>query len=329
MENKVRLDYIDYAKGIGILLMVIGHYEYLNHAFMQWIFSFHMPMFFLFSGYLDYRFNLKTNAYVYVKKRVYSLLIPYIAFSLIVLVLEYVIGKNRDIVHGLVSALYYIEDPGFWFFFLLYITDMFFLFYRKIKQGWIKVFFLLALFAISLLTSWNAPVFRTLPFKAHFWPSCFFYFVIGALLAEKAPFFDSVIKEKNGFWGGVFLLSILIFLYVGLNDIFIWVFIARPHYALIALVGSLLIITVGIIIAESQFVFLKKALKYCAINAIVICVFHSKIFWLVRIIDPLIGVDPDSWLSHIIVIIAEIGLLMPTIYVFNHFFPFLVGKRKS
>lgn len=330
MENRVRLDYIDYAKGIGILLMVIGHYEYLNHAFMQWIFSFHMPMFFLFSGYLDYRFNLKTNANTYVKKRVYSLLVPYATFALIVLALEFVIGKNRDIAHGLVSAFYYIEDPGFWFFFLLFVTDIFFLLYRKIKQDWLKVFTLCTLFAISLLTAWDAAVFRTLPFKIHFWPSCFFYFVIGALVAEKSPFFDSVIKTKKWILGGAFLLlSVLVLLYVGLNDIYIWVFIARPHYALIALVGIIFIIAIGIIIDESKLYFLKKVLKYCAVNAIVICVFHSKIFWLVRTLDPLIGVDPTSWVSHVIVAISEIGLLIPTIYVFNRFSPFLVGKRKS
>jgi len=40
MESRTRIDYIDYAKGIGILLMVIGHYEYLNQYVENWIFSF-------------------------------------------------------------------------------------------------------------------------------------------------------------------------------------------------------------------------------------------------------------------------------------------------
>ena len=47
-----RLDYIDTAKGIGIILVVIYHHllgaDYINN----WISSFHMPLFFMITGYL-------------------------------------------------------------------------------------------------------------------------------------------------------------------------------------------------------------------------------------------------------------------------------------
>jgi len=124
------------------------------------------------------------------------------------------------------------------------------------------------------------------------------------------------------------ILSILVLFYVGVKDIFIWVFIARPHYAIIALLGILLVVTLSIMIDDSKLDFLKRVLRYCASNAIVICVFHSKIFWLVRTIDPYLGIQPSSWLSHFIVVCAEVCLLMPVIYVFNHYFPYLVGKRR-
>ena len=52
MENltKRRLNYLDYAKGIGILLVVLGHIY--NNSVKLWIYSFHMPLFFIISGYL-------------------------------------------------------------------------------------------------------------------------------------------------------------------------------------------------------------------------------------------------------------------------------------
>ena len=52
MENltKKRLNYLDYAKGIGILLVVLGHIY--NNSVKLWIYSFHMPLFFIISGYL-------------------------------------------------------------------------------------------------------------------------------------------------------------------------------------------------------------------------------------------------------------------------------------
>ena len=51
MYNKSRIEYIDIAKGIGILLMVIGHMVSI-FPIRQFIFQFHMPMFLIFSGFL-------------------------------------------------------------------------------------------------------------------------------------------------------------------------------------------------------------------------------------------------------------------------------------
>ena len=42
----------DSAKGIVILLMIIGHMpNYIPHAVREIIYSFHMPFFFIISGY--------------------------------------------------------------------------------------------------------------------------------------------------------------------------------------------------------------------------------------------------------------------------------------
>ena len=48
---KNRDDVIDIAKGIGILLMILGHCNGLPYLLRNFIFSFHMPLFFIFSGY--------------------------------------------------------------------------------------------------------------------------------------------------------------------------------------------------------------------------------------------------------------------------------------
>lgn len=50
-SEKIRIEWIDGAKGIGILLMVIGHAgapDFLRH----WIYGFHMPMFFIIAGFV-------------------------------------------------------------------------------------------------------------------------------------------------------------------------------------------------------------------------------------------------------------------------------------
>ena len=47
---KKRINYFDIAKGLGILLMIIGHMPIKNEYLKNFIFCFHMPLFFAISG---------------------------------------------------------------------------------------------------------------------------------------------------------------------------------------------------------------------------------------------------------------------------------------
>ena len=46
-----RLSWLDILKGIGIILVAVGHI-YLNEKINHWIYSFHMPLFFLAAGWV-------------------------------------------------------------------------------------------------------------------------------------------------------------------------------------------------------------------------------------------------------------------------------------
>ena len=80
--NTKRIDSIDIAKGITILLMVIGHchlqpdFKYLY----LWIFSFHMPLFFFLSGYF---FRPRSNKEL-IKSDLNKLVKPYILTSALI-----------------------------------------------------------------------------------------------------------------------------------------------------------------------------------------------------------------------------------------------------
>lgn len=49
---KNHLYWIDFAKTIGLLLMILGHGNMVNDEFRCYIYSFHMPLFFIISGLL-------------------------------------------------------------------------------------------------------------------------------------------------------------------------------------------------------------------------------------------------------------------------------------
>jgi fucose 4-O-acetylase-like acetyltransferase len=80
-----RVEYIDIARGIGILLVALAHADvslfspYLHRL----IYSFHMPLFFFLSGYF---FNPQTPFWALVKKRFNTILKPY----LVTIVLIYI-----------------------------------------------------------------------------------------------------------------------------------------------------------------------------------------------------------------------------------------------
>ena len=49
--NDKRLLWIDVAKGIAIILMIIGHTVKFGTYSRNFIFSFHMPLFFILTGF--------------------------------------------------------------------------------------------------------------------------------------------------------------------------------------------------------------------------------------------------------------------------------------
>ena len=93
-----RIDFLDISKGIGITLVVMGHLigegskSFSGSDFFQgWIYSFHMPLFFIISGIL-LGFSLSKDAPNKYKKKATSLLnnllLPYFLWTAVYFVLD-------------------------------------------------------------------------------------------------------------------------------------------------------------------------------------------------------------------------------------------------
>jgi fucose 4-O-acetylase-like acetyltransferase len=84
-----RDDKIAVAKGIGIILVVIGHCSNAveTKSICNFIYMFHMPLFFFVSGYF---FNLKyiENKKTFVKKRIKGLYVPFIKWNILFILLH-------------------------------------------------------------------------------------------------------------------------------------------------------------------------------------------------------------------------------------------------
>lgn len=150
---KDRLLYLDCMKGIGIILMVLGHLDISNSIFKHWFYCFHMPLFFMVSGVI---WALKDNAKglsvsSLLKKRIFQLGVPYFAFCLIkiafYLFLSIIAHENFDW-HELLKQTFLLRGIGaLWFLPCFFISEILLLLSIKTKNT--LVIFVLLIFATT------------------------------------------------------------------------------------------------------------------------------------------------------------------------------------
>ena len=95
MDN-ARIDYFDIVKGIGILCVIAGHMGI--SPIDSVVFTFHMPLFFLISGYF---ISTKISFKDFCNKKFKQLLFPYIFTSICLILLKipvnFVLGNSKNI----------------------------------------------------------------------------------------------------------------------------------------------------------------------------------------------------------------------------------------
>lgn len=156
-----RLKEIDMLKGLGIILMIMGH-QYYGEYFDKWIHAFHMPIFFIISGFLYHSPN-SIKEFLY--RRVKALLIPYLFFASIhfsLISLKIIIsGESVKTLYVYLCHIFWINTEGLpicgaiWFLTALFFANIFYLlidrYVKKIMPKGLCVF-LTAIIGIVLPT---------------------------------------------------------------------------------------------------------------------------------------------------------------------------------
>lgn len=142
---KKRLDYFDIAKGIGVFLVLIGHlqgpeifqYSPFILPVCEWIFSFHMPFFFIVSGMLIcYKNDTIKDYKAIAKNRFKGIMVPYYWFSFFyMLVVFNAFFKKQIMVDTILVNLWYVlicyGMNVLWFLPALYFAELIFIFLMK------------------------------------------------------------------------------------------------------------------------------------------------------------------------------------------------------
>ena len=90
MTGKKRYDFIDMAKGVGMLFIMIGHLGITRiealYPLQAWIYSFHIPLFFFLSGFL---FRSDVGVKQFVGSKLKSIVIPYFCTGIIIIIYKF------------------------------------------------------------------------------------------------------------------------------------------------------------------------------------------------------------------------------------------------
>ena len=136
---------VDVLRGIAVLAVLLGHaiqrgfvINYENKIIFKIIYSFHMPLFMLLSGYALHRYTKKWDA-KFLKKRFLRLIIPTIVWSYIIYFMrnfdfvgikEFVVFP--DTVLNYTKALVLHPDFIIWFLYIVFLCDIIFFIQNKI-----------------------------------------------------------------------------------------------------------------------------------------------------------------------------------------------------
>ncbi|MFX4261543.1 acyltransferase family protein [Pelotomaculum propionicicum] len=128
-----RQKWVDIAKGLGIIAVAAGHSGSGAAYYLYW---FHMPLFFIISGYLFKPLKDWLSVFNWSLRRTCQLLLPYISFLAIIVVVEFYLGNRAFDYKKIADSFTFNLYPGgrfiggfyvtFWFITCLYITQIVF-----------------------------------------------------------------------------------------------------------------------------------------------------------------------------------------------------------
>ncbi|MFS2187010.1 acyltransferase family protein [Mucilaginibacter sp. Mucisp84] len=348
MTNKIREFWIDNAKVIGIALVVLGHLVLIETKITTFIYSFHMPLFFLISGYLHKNNNTFKET---VKKDAQRLLVPYCYFYLITFVYWFVVvflrhrseypgtllqeGAVKPFL-GLLLGVGYdtpisrsTNDP-LWFLIALFNIKLIYQYLAKITKNKIEYIICITLLLVSIIMGikyveydlWFSidSAILALPF------------FIGGVLLKRSGIIVKVIKQKAVNIIMLVVFSVATFYLVkyngradinatiwGQNIILFYITGFSGTFMIIAL-SSLLSFIKGRLIV---FISLNTLILMCVQNMLIsICSFLWKV--LKMTLPTHLSIGQAISVTSVVLLIS-----LPVMYFIDRYLIFLTGAKKA
>jgi fucose 4-O-acetylase-like acetyltransferase len=206
-----RVAWVDFAKGIGIFLVVLGHtlrglfnYGYAEdsgvlHWLDTWIYAFHMPLFFFVSGLFIQR-SAQRNWTEFAGRKLGAIVYPYVIWSLLQGILQAFTKSETTPAATLGNLWRIIYEPRdhFWFLYALMVITLLFWICERIRPLWLFVGLSVALYVGYIFNAQLAlvePINRWSVF--YLMRSEAIYFALGAIVVRQS-WFNAMLDRATG-----------------------------------------------------------------------------------------------------------------------------------
>ena len=332
-QGSKRIPFVDIAKAIAIFLVLMGHTVDSDTMSKTVIYSFHMPLFFMLSGFVmkSRASYTKETWKTFLGKRVWTMLFTYLLWGLIYA--KFSFKHLLYILWGTRNTLIYAESlTSLWFLPVLFLASVMAEAVNaaasriKCNRALVLSLFAVGMLCIGLILPTNEKY--GYPFGADIAFTAAGFMLIGELAAM---LFQMPFTQKPLLSAVCFLVSagcfIAYFLLVPQDG---YVLMANSIYGnpflfvFISLIGSVMVISFSMLlqcVKQDQ-----KLLPYIGRNTLGIFILHKPVVELLRKVVTKLHFDYNHPVCLFVIPVVTLCVVLPVLYVIQRYAPFLFGK---
>lgn len=329
-----RMIWLDQLKAISIYIVILGHslLKFKKHKLFKFIYSFHMPLFFIISG-MTFRPEKYNRIKDCVKDKFIKLVYPYIALNILALPLWYINVKTGMIPYDspfrlLIGILYSnssvarAPSNATWFLMTLFCAEViYYMIYRYFKTD-NNIFMVSCILAIIGVIAPLGKEFYDAPFHLDVSLVAQFFYGCGYLLKKNFNYFKNCFKEYTTV-KIIFIFTVGVFFGI-INK---QVDMSNELYRNITytLITSISLSFLLIYIVQGLR-FSNKMLIYIGQNTIIILALHIP---LLRVLQALFPIFMKNQIYAILASLIVFVLMVPTVWIVNKVFKMFVKMPKT
>jgi len=312
---KKRLDYLDKAKGLLIILMVYGHV--VNHGYIRDVlYCFHMPAFFVISGILlHYTNGYQRKPWDVLVSRLYAFGIPFLFYEATGPITDIILNGALLNIKGYIynTITLSLNNKTMWFLIALFLIEVsFVILLRFLPNARIIISISVLLHLLSFIIPSSNGFISQIKGGMRY----YVYFVL-------VFYFGSFFSETRKPLGELSAIILLIAPFIKTKlEIYDW--ITRVFSAFIALSGTYSAIQFSKVHLGNC---IDRVLAWIGKNSLVIYGTHHIYYICIGAIMGIKDYTSTPIWKGLIIILGVAILEIPTVFLINRYLPFLAGKH--